>query len=123
MIDVIRRNIDFQFVLEEGEVLPQRDVVPFEFIGFDDTVGCGISVREIGLCHFCTSAQCDGVVEVGSYPVEVADVVSIAGEVIGGVCGVVIFVTESVHALSPAIRVHGESVFDRPGHLCSISVL
>ena len=50
---------------------------------FDDTVGCGISIREIGLCHFRTSAQCDGVVEVGSYPVEVADVVSIVGEVIG----------------------------------------
>ena len=64
LVDVIGRNVNFEFVFEERETLTQRDVVTHELIGVDDTVGRGISVREIGLCHFRTSAQCNRVVEV-----------------------------------------------------------
>ena len=75
LVDVVGRDVNLEFVLEEGEALTQGDVVTLELVGLDDTVGRRISVREIGLGHFRTTAQRDGVVEVGTRAVEVADIV------------------------------------------------
>ena len=123
LVDVVGRDVNLEFVLEEREALTQGDVVTLELVGLDDTVGRRISVREIGLCHFRTTAQRDGVVEVGTHAVEVADVVGVTGEVIGRIGRIVVLVAEGVHALAPAVGVHREPVFYRTRHLCTVYAL